>query len=1400
MWSSLKKIEQLNQLQRLRDSRSELSIRIPQLTGVGVTPACNPQFQFGTATFDNARLSTAQKELMETCVSKPALLLYHGMGTGKTLTSFLVSYTLLSKGLITHVFYLLPDALITDYENEIVKFGATELNKDTVLPVGYQEFLKYMEGSLDKSRRDEIFVFIQKARHLCIFMDEVHRVLMMNSDIASSASYSDAQRLDDGAVDVRRNSYARMLHFIRRQPKRLYMLTGTPIVDDLHDCSVLFNILSTVAKGYEQFPARRKDFFDMSCEFDAVAHNLWCERHKLGSVHQNAAISGNALTTTLSRELFPRASAFIISLVTTDPMFSTPLLMGVSPTTLINITKFMYFDMTYKPGANQHIREQVDLAKSMPALYTKLKDETAKSVSEYVNFYDLKFTKDRADKANFPATKVETVWSPYTMPQILMHFRRKFNKYYGVSSSDMIDLLDNRAFRSDKPDATASFTLRSVPPDMFTNLESSNKIRIADVLKRRGVDCRVENENVVVFGGECSESISVFHVLRNSSEFYDIFKDSPTISNPNFYGVGKVDFYLHPHNPQYDGKDDGVGDESRNGLEHVWKLYLYTSEIALFTDTTFIQETTFTELIGNVRHATINCVSPLQRNIQWRKYDILYGERGSVFASLTPIDIKGLTLPADLPTSFSNECIEYPSDDKRPTQIEMLREHHFKNQQALRVPPTFEGSLQAIKNFFGDADARYANDDYNGLKIGNMFVDGVYPFKFEAIYQLLRSRDTSSFTPFNAKHNTAEIQVRPTDAQIQSHAERNIDIHAQQEGHSVADAENHGNEEDDDESEPPPLEMSEPEFRGSLSMFNQTNLPDASGLYAQGQNYDFLVKKGVMVASSLKASLKNLTEPEKPHTFFSSPSTDDFNDYAAMYTNYMAGDGSAQTFIDFMLHKKCHIWYNRSLWKKDENTFTKETNLENVKYCVAFLGIPSKSPTTKKKPSETLTMERISEDDYSDIIASSQSFSVFPNDAKRDTNIRRMTNCPIVFHEDRAALASTPAAEDKSFIMLKLDVRVIKHKDVIIVKNEKNGNECCLYKASKCSNDAKSNILFIRLDEHKNISHNSYLRMCFDGNTYYGRNLLRMRPQIDLVIINRQATEGLSLPNKRQMHILEPITSSGQHAQIMARAVRKGSHDPSKCDATDDMLQEQCSNMFVHIYTHACRIPCKGFKFGSSFIGIVDNARENLSNIANQTTAGMPKSWIDRVFKIKQFVSNAFRSLQDSGCLGPENYAVTAPFSMLGLEDRLEFARRFISDKSNATAIFDSPYYTHEQIEKMHNKFFEITRVKFSNELLDMRTCTTIDTTVMTMLKTSYGAQLNFRDAIVAANELPQPEDKDTLDQWIDQLDKNDGVFPETRDVNLYFVPWINAKDATLNAEINALEVSGKSFIQEHVK
>lgn len=84
------------------------------------------------------------------------------------------------------------------------------------------------------------------------------------------------------------------------------------------------------------------------------------------------------------------------------------------------------------------------------------------------------------------------------------------------------------------------------------------------------------------------------------------------------------------------------------------------------------------------------------------------------------------------------------------------------------------------------------------------------------------------------------------------------------------------------------------------------------------------------------------------------------------------------------------------------------------------------------------------------------------------------------------------------------------------------------------------------------------------------------RVQLSLLLINRQATEGLSISNLRQMHVLEPIEDAGQFHQVIARGARTASHGTCTENGTEvnkTYIDKYCSNMYIQAITWYSFIP-----------------------------------------------------------------------------------------------------------------------------------------------------------------------------------------------------------------------------------
>ena len=82
------------------------------------------------------------------------------------------------------------------------------------------------------------------------------------------------------------------------------------------------------------------------------------------------------------------------------------------------------------------------------------------------------------------------------------------------------------------------------------------------------------------------------------------------------------------------------------------------------------------------------------------------------------------------------------------------------------------------------------------------------------------------------------------------------------------------------------------------------------------------------------------------------------------------------------------------------------------------------------------------------------------------------------------------------------------------------------------------------------------------------------RDTLHCVLIHPDITEGMSLYAVRQMHVLEPIPSAAKYQQVIARAVRDGSHNGvPKADRTVRIYRWVCSTPGAFGYDDPATVP-----------------------------------------------------------------------------------------------------------------------------------------------------------------------------------------------------------------------------------
>lgn len=160
--------------------------------------------------------------------NRRGILLYHGLGSGKTISSILISESLLTRLGKVNVF--LPASLKGNFTKEL-----TEYAKIT----GNNLYLNFHLHSYNASNAVSTFPDIENS---VVIIDEVHKVINMINSGSSSIGLNYYKKFRD----------ARNVKFI--------FLSGTPIVNEVRELALLINILKPGTFNIDTFV---DNYFDL---------------------------------------------------------------------------------------------------------------------------------------------------------------------------------------------------------------------------------------------------------------------------------------------------------------------------------------------------------------------------------------------------------------------------------------------------------------------------------------------------------------------------------------------------------------------------------------------------------------------------------------------------------------------------------------------------------------------------------------------------------------------------------------------------------------------------------------------------------------------------------------------------------------------------------------------------------------------------------------------------------------------------------------------------------------------------------------------------------------------------------------------------------------------------------
>jgi len=154
-------------------------------------------------------LRSDQQRVIKYMDNNDSMLVIHGVGLGKTLTSIAVSECFLDKDPDNHTVIICPDGLIAKYKTDMIKYGVKRDHAIRYTFYSYEKFVDMKKTNIPIPCDDNTFLII----------DEVHNLRNTDSE-----------------------QYNAVLECALKAKKRL-LLTATPFVNFLTDFIALINLL-----------------------------------------------------------------------------------------------------------------------------------------------------------------------------------------------------------------------------------------------------------------------------------------------------------------------------------------------------------------------------------------------------------------------------------------------------------------------------------------------------------------------------------------------------------------------------------------------------------------------------------------------------------------------------------------------------------------------------------------------------------------------------------------------------------------------------------------------------------------------------------------------------------------------------------------------------------------------------------------------------------------------------------------------------------------------------------------------------------------------------------------------------------------------------------------------------
>lgn len=1116
-------------------------------------------------------------------------LLQHGMGTGKTISGLAIMEELLMRNRVNRFLVVVPDALLAEWTNEIHEQGYSHINK----------FLHF------KTYSDIFTGNIEVDAQTGILFDEMHRLLMQMNTVVESRISLQRTKIDQGNILLGKD-YRDMYNAFQNITKggAMFGLTGTPIFSDIYDVAFLINLFSRCESGFDSYPSNKFDFYENCMEIDQGRLKL-LQTYQMLSTDLGGSKDGKTETVTDNFiDLQYMIKPFLNGLV---PLFlskATEGLVGAPVLFSLSLGNMLYFMKDIK-------------VKGIQSYWPPKMDEPGPQMNHLIDFnvgdvlepFQHKFTP--GDALSTGTSNVINTLSGYAMSKFSNWFKnardnwimhaRIFKQVKNILPIvNYVDYFDVRDEHRNKENGVARF-----PNTIYKTVRVS-----LDIYSIRMHMLRQRDE-ILKWGSHKDVSI-----LANLRAIYGVSDD---FQNVNVYlqireidngkvltdldavgGLSKIDDLIR----KAVGLDDmniSICEKcSENGVDGVTLLevkmpgsmqLLFASHIAFLTQDFSLTADRGCNRAKYIENDKVRYMKPIyeiygctrvndtdEYCTPWVRYimfpqEFTNLERKNIIQQLNEDKFFGLKdkvqeLPSGklklvFKTVKSAEIFHkmFKSDLHAKTPLQILL---GENDTTQRTPITIDEAKVTIKNIMSHMTDSITPVDLKRIPSLPCPQRKKYPYpnKFYALfYNFLLDGDLTQHAVRNGEYNAGDLVIdMPTLDRTKPHKTTIVDVREPEEFqvnlidekdsgifYTIPSPENQILDEppenqllEEEEEEPPPLE--EPQYS---AVTGQLAVPDAgiNKLFAKTDDH-----KGVS-----RPKIKGL---KKSKTFY------DYNisPLCAVYSQFINEDGGLLTLRDFLLrqnlsdrNRTVYMYRGKNFWTVADHIGLHKRNGPN-----------SSKPLVWPKDFKRVPKSQVKTIDY-----------VFSVLGVPDKNLQYMDENDEIYDKYMEKIKSEPTLDIK-------DVRIDKHRELIKslklkgMKDEygkiwdnKNDKNAASFEGERITMEEWD----LLKKPFKNDPHNAKKLKGIDLGD--GR-----RVQLSLILINRQATEGLSLANLRQIHVLEPIEDAGQFHQVIARGARTGSH--GQCEDKGTVIKERtqqvildkyCSNMYVQAITWYSFIP-----------------------------------------------------------------------------------------------------------------------------------------------------------------------------------------------------------------------------------